>query len=341
MSVYKRPGSPYYQIEFTIKGRRFRRSSETTSKREAEGVERKLKAEEKERAKTRRTDEMNISQGFGRYWLEHGHDLSWAHEVERYIKQILEVIDNKILVSDLCDADVNDFVQQRLQKKGGRYAINRALSVWSAMHNMAGKKWKQKIQSIDWAFHRTKENKREKHLSLEEALRVLDYCPEHLALAVEWSIYTGCRQKETYNLRWSDIDLTEQKATVIKKGGSKHTVWLSSHCINVLDRCPRVSPFVFSKVNRRKLWEAAVKEAGLEGTRWHDLRHTHATFLRQASVPVEVVQRSLGHADITTTMRYAHVADYELREALQKLPLLSTRKTNVIGINSIKSRIKR
>ncbi len=86
---------------------------------------------------------------------------------------------------------------------------------------------------------------------------------------------------------------------------------------------------MFDKTNARRAWDAALKKAKIENFRWHDLRHTHATWLRQQGAPVEVVQRSMGHADIATTMRYAHVADTELVEALHKLPQLSTSKNHV------------
>ncbi|MEL6421636.1 MAG: tyrosine-type recombinase/integrase, partial [Pseudomonadota bacterium] len=97
----------------------------------------------------------------------------------------------------------------------------------------------------------------------------------------------------------------------------------STDALNVLSRADAMGRYVFNRRNCRKHFEAGLCSAGIEEFRWHDLRHTHATWLRQAGAPVEVVQRSLGHAAIGTTMRYAHVADTELQNSLQQLPTLS------------------
>ena len=59
---------------------------------------------------------------------------------------------------------------------------------------------------------------------------------------------------------------------------------------------------------------------------------THATWLRQRAAKLDVVQRSLGHASVTTTQRYAHVDDGELRAALRGLPAFGTSTTNVVRI---------
>ncbi len=337
MSVYKRERSPFYQIEFTVNGERFRESSGTTSRREAERILKSRRAEEKEKAKKIKNSLLTLDEAFGRYWTEHAHKLSWAKEVQRYILQILEAIDPDIAIQDISDSEINDFVQHRLKNNGGKYAINRALSVFRSMHNMARKKWKQDIQVVDWSYFKNKEDKRTKFLSLTEANTIINHCPEHIALAIEWSIYTGCRKNETFDLKWSDIDLEEGKATIIKKGGGKHTVWISDQALGVLNRSPRIGRYVFSQVNRRKIWEKAVQKAGLNDVHWHDLRHTHASWLRQAGIALEIVQRSLGHSDITTTTRYAHVDDKELRDALQKLPTLGTHTEKVVSLNRFKS----
>src|SRR5262245_19242472 len=126
MSVFKRPGSPFYYAEFQIGGQRFLRSTRRKTEREARSEERKIK--EAERAKLKEAagrDQLTLDQGFERYWQEHGQRLSWASEVERYIHQILARVDPGILIENLGDSDVNDFVQVRVNEGGGEYAINR------------------------------------------------------------------------------------------------------------------------------------------------------------------------------------------------------------------------
>jgi integrase len=66
-------------------------------------------------------------------------------------------------------------------------------------------------------------------------------------------------------------------------------------------------------------WDSALRQAGIAGFRFHDLRHTFATRARRSGMPLEILQMILGHQEITTTMRYAHVGADELDWAINKM----------------------
>ncbi len=96
----------------------------------------------------------------------------------------------------------------------------------------------------------------------------------------------------------------------------------------ILERRPHGgSPFVFSsprdpaRPRSRNLafWYRARREAGIADVRLHDLRHTHASHAVLNGVPVPVVARLLGHSDIRTTLRYAHLGDREIVEAAERV----------------------
>lgn len=334
MSVFKRPGSPYYYAEFQIDNTRFCRSTRKTTEREARAEERILKAKEQARlsADKPKSDTLNLDQGFGKYWLEHGSKLAWASEVERYIKLILKHVDGSILIEDLTDAEVNDFVQAWNASGGGVYALNRALAIWRAMHRRARKKWRQRAQEIDWTDFLNDEEKRVRSETLETMRLLVDNLPAKTGLAVEWSLYTGIRKFETFGLLWDNVYLDQGKATVTAKGGRQHTIWLSEQAMDVLARCERKGRYVFDRRAARYAFEKACEKIGLQDFRWHDLRHTAATWLRQAGVPVEIVQRVLGHADIATTMRYAHVVDTEVQDAMRKLPKIGSADQKIVQL---------
>lgn len=341
MSVFKRPGSPFYYTNFQIEGRKFLRSTRRTTEREAKAEERRIKAEEHAKTKAGKGgDRITVDQGFGRYWREHGHKLAWASEVERYIREILARTDPHRFIDELTDADVNDFVQKWVEEGRGDYALNRSLAIWRAMHRRARKRWRQKTKEIDWADFLNPEEKRVRHGTIEEMRALMDVSPPRLAVAIEWSLYTGCRQFETYGLTWDDIHLDRAQAIITAKGGHRHTVWLTEQAMDLLGRLERRGRYVFDPRGRRRAFDKAMAAIGLADFCWHDLRHTHATWLRQAGAPVEVVQRSLGHADIATTMRYAHVADSELQDALRKLPSLAAITPKIVNIKSKKTQIK-
>ena len=222
---------------------------------------------------------------------------------------------------------INQFVQARLkgfQEGQGHAAINRGLAVFRTVHNYVKDLHEQPVKAIKWSRHFLEEpEERIRWLTAEELTRLLEHLPDHARVAVHWSVLTGMRLAATYDLTWRAIDFGKAECRIIKKGGKTQVIVLSPDALSLLAALPRHGAFVFERRNRRKIFEKALADAGIENFRWHDLRHTHATLLRQAGVALEIVQRSLGHQSIKTTQRYAHVADHEMRAALQKLPSIT------------------
>src|SRR5262249_36498260 len=83
---------------------------------------------------------------------------------------------------------------------------------------------------------------------------------------------------------------------------------------------------IFRLKNACKIWEWVRVQIGRPKVRWHDLRHTHATFLGRASKDPRIVQHQLGHGHISTSMDYITTEDAETIEALERLPALTERK---------------
>jgi integrase len=326
MSVHKRKGSPYYHYDFIHRGRRFTGSTKQTSRREAERVEREVRERAKAEAKEEKRSVYTLSQACGVFWLERGQRGrgKWKEDTARYLQQICAAVDEETFMNVLGDKHVNQFVQARLKTFApgkGHCAINRALAVFRAVHNHAADLHEQPVKQIKWSRHFLSEPKeRVRWLTPEELTRLLELLPEHARHAVAWSVYTGMRLTATYELTWEAIDFAKGEAKIIKKGGQEQTIILSTAALALLAEVPRHGPYVFERRNRRKIFERALREAGITDFRWHDLRHCHATLLRQSGAALEIVQRSLGHQSIKTTQRYAHVADDEMREALQGLP---------------------
>lgn len=342
MSVFKRAGSPYYYTEFEIGGTRFLRSTKKTTEREAQAEAKRIRAQAAEAvAKAGNAKSLTIDQAFGRYWTEHAETKlapTWKRDVWRYSQQILNIISPAMPVEDVDDSTIDDFVQARVSDGAGEYAINRALAVWRRVHNLAGKRWKQRTQQIDWSSFKNHEEKRVRALTHAEA-RALVAPPMHedFAWPIRWSLLTGARQAETFSLEWDNVNVAEGWAKVIAKGGKQHTIWLSPAAIELLAEIPRRGSKVFRHGNRRKEFAKALARAGITDFRWHDLRHTFATWMRQAGTPVEVIQRCLGHEELSTTMRYAHVFDPEVQEAMRSLPSLAPSTPKIVSINRGKS----
>ena len=139
-------------------------------------------------------------------------------------------------------------------------------------------------------------------------------------------LLTGCRRNEILRLRWSEVDRDRLVLADGKTG--PRIVPLNTPARHILQRRPNGgSPFVFpsprdpDRPRSRNLpfWYRARREAGIEDVRLHDLRHTHATHAVMNGVPVPVVSRLLGHSDVRSTLRYAHLGDREIEAAAERV----------------------
>ncbi len=139
-------------------------------------------------------------------------------------------------------------------------------------------------------------------------------------------LLTGCRRGEITGLRWSEVH-DGMLALADSKTGPR-TVPLGSRARAILDRQPRGgSPFVFpSPLDPARprgphlpFWYRLRREAGIEDVRLHDLRHTMASHAVMNGVPIPVVSRLLGHSDVRMTLRYAHLADRDIKAAAERV----------------------
>lgn len=337
MSLIRRPRSPYWYTEIVVHGRRVVRSTGTDNKRDAKAFEAALRAELTAKAGRPTKRELTLDQACGRWWLEKGQALASSRDEARHLRRIVEILGTRLSVSDVTNEHVTQVVAAITAGGGGPAAVNRCLATFRQVLRRARRLWGLDVQDIHWPDHFKRESRgRTRWLTQAEAVRLLDASPEPLRLAIEWSLLTGCRQSETYRIMWADVDLDRGQVAIRKAKTGARIVWLTDESRAVVLRCPRDRETVFDRRNVRKLFEAALVLARIENFHWHDLRHTSATWLRQGGAPLEVVQRVLGHASITTTQRYAHVDDGEVRNALASLPSLSPS----VGGNVIKLKRK-
>ena len=155
-------------------------------------------------------------------------------------------------------------------------------------------------------------------LSAHEGVRPLQVA------AVRLLLLTGCRKSEVLTLRWSDY--REERLFLRDGKTGPRTVWLSSAARNLLDHIERTGAWVFparrasgpaSPMWLRHFWHRVRAEADLSDVRLHDLRHAHATFALRQGESVLAIGRLLGHASPHTTLKYTHLADAMVREAVE------------------------
>ena len=182
------------------------------------------------------------------------------------------------------------------------------------------------------------EVKRTRFLTSEELDRLRGVMiPENWKL-VAFAIETGLRRGEQFQLQWNQVDLENGVLTLpMPKGGKTRHVPLSEEAKSILrsfDSFLR-SAWVFpglkdmtqpmdSRAFLRRSYEPGLRQAGITGACWHSLRHTAASRRIMAGVDLVSVKEILGHRDIQTTLRYAHLAPEHLRDAVNRGSLSGT-----------------
>jgi integrase len=168
---------------------------------------------------------------------------------------------------------------------------------------------------------RTEKNKRTRFLSDEERNALLTACHESdwnkLYLLVLMALTTGARLGELLGLHWDEIDFKERTTLLIDtKNGDSRILTIPESTINELQRFREVgsglvfpSPTKFRKpFEFRKHWHKAMADAGIEGFRFHDLRHSCASMLVMNGATLYEAGQVLGHKSQQTTARYAHLS---------------------------------
>jgi integrase len=183
------------------------------------------------------------------------------------------------------------------------------------------------LQERDELMKKSRESANVRHLKRgEPLLPVLEHFGDHLTPAVLLSINTGLRRGELFKLQWSSVDFNRRLVTVegrnAKSRQTRH-VPLNNEAMSLL-RSWREQTADGARVfavatNYKNGWKALLKRAEITQFRWHDMRHHFASRLVQRGVPLNTVRDLLGHSTVQMSLRYAHLAPDQRREAVAKL----------------------
>ena len=207
------------------------------------------------------------------------------------------------------------------------YQANRCLEILSKMFNLA-ELWGLRPDGSNPRKHikKYREEKRERFLSAAELRRVGEVLREMEAeglelpsaiAAVMLLILTGCRLNEIMTLKWEYVDLDAGVLNLPDSKTGAKIVYLGKPAIETLHRLPRLSgnPWVIYGIkpggrltDLQPFWQRLRARAGLKDARIHDLRHTFASAAVAAGQGLPMIGKLLGHTQVQTTARYAHLA---------------------------------
>jgi integrase len=206
--------------------------------------------------------------------------------------------------------------------------VHRELSIMRRVLNVAvANSWiiRNPFQQGEPLIKPGEESPRERIISREEELRLLEACHserEYLKAILICALDTGMRRGEIFSLTWSDIDFDSGLITIRAfntKTMRERQIGMTERLTAELQKLSKNQDgdLVFGiKTHAQHSFQKAKKEAGLPDVRFHDLRHTHATRLVGAQMPLAEVGRVLGHTQPSTTFRYVNInADTARRAA--------------------------
>jgi integrase len=206
--------------------------------------------------------------------------------------------------------------------------VNRMLEVIRAILNRAVKEWEwvDKTPSIRML---PEAGRRVRWLTHIEAERLLLELSPHLNAMARFSLATGLREANVYGLEWSQVDLQRKVAWIHAdqtKAKKAIGVPLNTDAIEVLreqvgKHLTRVFTYKGKPVGtcNTASWRKALKRAGIDDFRWHDLRHTWASWHVQAGTPLNVLQELGSWSDIRMVQRYAHLAPEHLAKHANRI----------------------
>ena len=214
------------------------------------------------------------------------------------------------------------------------HGANRFLSLMSKMMNLA-ERWEYRPLNSNPCRHieRYKEEGRQIYLSMEQiekighVIKQMEQTESIFVLsAIKLLLFTGRRTGEILTLKWDYIDFKNSKMNLPDTKTGAKSFFFSPTVKQILLNLPNKEGFVFKSVLKdkrvttvRHIWKKICKLAKIENVRVHDLRHTYASLAVQNGYSLPIISKMLGHADIKTTQRYAHLHDDPVNQAVEKI----------------------
>lgn len=358
MSIVKRGNSKFYYMHFQFDGQIYIRSTRTTNKKVAEQMEIELKAKLHSHLYQGRKQRITLADAFNQYKASKKGIASYrnliAHETV-----LVRLLPMKKHMDELTSHDLERFKQARISEGVGAEIIKYGLLLIKGTLKFAQKLGYQ-VSPLEFPSIQIPKAPL-RYLTEQEELRLLnELAPnregsglkpmaersEELKRMMQDTfdlvillLDTGARYSEIANIEWSRIDLDERAIHLWRSKVQNETVlYMSDRVFDVLSRraANKSTTHVFNNRdgNARGYCTQSIRKAilraGLQNCRAHTLRHTHATRLIQNGMSVYEVKEILGHSNIKTTLRYAHLESRQVtskaRDVINRLNQMSLQK---------------
>jgi integrase len=258
---------------------------------------------------------------------------STQENYKAFAKTIKDALGRK-LVAAITTEDV-EALHKKITERGTPYVANRVLATLSKMMTLAIK-WRMRTDNPCKGVERNAERKIKRYLTADELARLtralVEYPDQGVANVFRLLLFTGARRGEVLSARWEQFDFERNvwtKPAATTKTNTEHELPLGTHALALLKSMRKAAPddaqYLFPGrggehlVEVKKAWAKITKDAGITRLRIHDLRHSHASFLASAGYQLLTIGEMLGHTQVATTARYAHLFDDVKRQAANKV----------------------
>lgn len=342
---YRRKGSPYWWVKYTdASGKPTYRSTGTTDLEEAKALEAKWRLEAHQLRQWGIRPEHTFDEMMHTFITAKQSEWRSADRVGIACRR-LQPHFTGMIAEQIRRADVASYIQKRKKDGVTGSTINRELDLLSAACNYVRVTLEWNVQNPTTGMSLREPQGRLRWITKDEASRLIaeaskEYKSPHLADFIRLALNTGCRKNELLTLSWDRVDFDAGHLRLEgenTKNGKRRIVPLSEVARAALmsrarfhnEHCPE-SQWVFCHKNGKRVqfmqngFEAACRRAGITNYRVHDLRHTCASWLVSAAVPLYEVKELLGHSSIEMTERYAHLAPDNLGRVAKVLDRLQS-----------------
>ena len=211
----------------------------------------------------------------------------------------------------------------------------RYLAALSHVYSVATREWEWIPDNPVLKVKKPKEPKgRVRFLSDEERTKLLNAAKEsnssYLYPVIVLALSTGARRMEIMNLTWDDVDIHRGVAILHEtKNDERRALPITSHALELLKELSKVrrpdTKLLFPRadgqkpIELRSAWERAMREAQIEDFKFHDLRHSTASYLAMNGATLAEIAEVLGHKTLAMVKRYAHLSDQHTHSVVDRM----------------------
>ena len=339
--LYRRKDSRYWWINLVLPdGRRICESTRCIERTDAEAYVVRLKSEALEARQQGLLGIVVWQQAVLRYLEEAtdkrsvSDDRDHLRKLDAYLRSLrLDAVDMTALQPFIRDRKVTDGVSNA--------TVNRALEVVRRILNLAHQEWRW-LKAVPKIRMLKEPRRRVRFLRREEADRLIEALPAHMKSIVQFALATGCRAGEIHGLEWRRVDLDRKVAWLdhgTTKSGDGRGIPLNADALAALAAVGGQHPrwcFTFAGKPIQKsstAWDMAKRRAGIEDFRFHDLRHTWASWHVQSGTSLPELMELGGWKSYEMVLRYAHLAPEKLSSVASRIERQPPRPAEPVRID--------